>query len=414
MKIWIMNHYAIPPSMGGLVRHYYFSKYLQKKGHKVQIFTSSKIHNTEVNMIEGKELYKKQKVDGITYTFVKTSDYKGNGIKRIINMLEFPIRMWRVQRYFKKPDVIYTSSPDLFTALSGILLAKFLKLPCVVEVRDLWPESIVEYNGMSRKNPVIQILYQLEKWIYKQADKLIFTMEGGKDYIRDKGWDKDVNLRKVHHVNNGVDLEEFEFNKKHFQIKDNDLEDEAAFKVVYTGSVRKTNHIETLIRAVEACSSKSKIKLFLYGEGNEKEKLEEYCNKHKLDNIFFRGRVEKQYIPYILSKSDLNILNYQQAKIWKYGGSQNKLFEYLASKKPVCSNVEMGHSLIKKYRCGYEKNIESCLEYAKVIKQFSSLNCKENEAFYERIESIIQKYDYKRLTEQIERILIESLRKQKK
>lgn len=414
MKIWIINHYAIPPSMGGLVRHYYFSKYLQKKGHKVQIFTSSKIHNTDINMIEGKELYKKQKVDGITYTFVKTSDYKGNGIKRIINMLEFPIRMWKVQRHFKKPDVIYTSSPDLFTALSAVLLAKLLKLPSVVEVRDLWPESIVEYNGMSRKNPIIQILYQMEKWIYKQANALIFTMEGGKDYIREKGWEKAVDLRKVHHVNNGVDLEEFEYNREHYQIKDEDLEDKESFKVVYAGSIRKTNHIETLIHAVELCSSKSKIKLFLYGEGNEREELEEYCNEHKLNNIFFRGRVEKQYIPYILSKSDLNILNYQQAKIWKYGGSQNKLFEYLASKKPVCSNVEMGYSLIKKYKCGYEKNIVSSLDYAKVIQHFSSLEYKKYNEFCQRMESIIQKYDYEKLTEEIERILIESLRKQKK
>ena len=76
MKIWIINHYAIPPSMGGLVRHYYFSKYLQEKGHEVKIFTSSKIHNTNINIIQDKKLFKEQEIDGIKYTFVKNSYYK--------------------------------------------------------------------------------------------------------------------------------------------------------------------------------------------------------------------------------------------------------------------------------------------------------------------------------------------------
>ena len=76
--------------MGGLVRHYYFSKYLQKKGHTVKIFTSSKIHNTDINMIKDKSLYREEMEDGVEYTFVRSRDYKGNGIDRIVNMIDFP------------------------------------------------------------------------------------------------------------------------------------------------------------------------------------------------------------------------------------------------------------------------------------------------------------------------------------
>lgn len=195
MNIWIVNHYAIPPSMGGLVRHYYFSKYLQKKGHNVKIFTSSKIHNTDINMIQDKSLYKEQMMDGVEYTFVRSRDYKGNGLDRIINMIDTPFKIQKAMKVFykgEKPDVIYTSSPDLFVALFALVFGRRHKIPVVVEIRDLWPESIVEYSGMSKKNPIIQILYQLEKWIYKKADQLIFTMEGGKDYIKDKKWDNQL------------------------------------------------------------------------------------------------------------------------------------------------------------------------------------------------------------------------------
>ena len=144
MNIWILNHTATPPSMGGLVRHYYFSKYLTAMGHEVKLFTSSMVHNTKINMITGKELYKQQVVDGVAYTFVRSRSYQGNGLARIWGMLEFPVRLWKTCNRFPLPDLIYTSSPDLFTAFAALLYARRKKIPCVVEVRDRWPESIVE------------------------------------------------------------------------------------------------------------------------------------------------------------------------------------------------------------------------------------------------------------------------------
>lgn len=405
MKVWIINHYAIPPSLGGLVRHYYFSKYLQEKGHEVKIFTASKIHNTDVNMITDKKSYIEKDMDGVTYTFVRTSDYKGNGIDRIINMLQFPIRIWSVCRKFEKPDVIYTSSPDLFTAISAVLMAKCLKVKKVVEIRDLWPESIVEFSGFSRKNPIIQILYQVEKWLYRNADELIFTMEGGKQYIKDKGWTRGINPKKIHHVNNGVDLEEFEYNKERFQIQDADLENEEIFKVIYAGSIRSANNVETLVKAVEKLDEPKRCQLLFFGDGTDKETLEQYCKKHKLSNIKFKGKIEKKYIPYILSKSDLNIINYKQNKLIKYGGSQNKLFEYFASGKPICSNVQMGYSLIEKYHCGMEKDISSDKEYADLIRTFMDMTSEEYASYLQNSRKIAEKHDFKVLTDKLEKIL---------
>ncbi len=163
------------------------------------------------------------------------------------------------EAFFKKekPDVIYTSSPDLFVAFFALVFGRKKKIPVVVEVRDLWPESIVEYKRMSRKNPIIQVLYQLEKWIYKKADRLIFTMPGGKEYIKDKGWDKAIDLRKVHHINNGVDLEEFEANKKKYFLEDEDLKSQTIFKAVYVGSIRLVNHLEDIVNAAEDIEEKT-------------------------------------------------------------------------------------------------------------------------------------------------------------
>ncbi|RGT72488.1 glycosyltransferase WbuB [Ruminococcus sp. AF18-22] len=408
MNIWIVNHYAIPPSMGGLVRHYYFSKYLQKKGHTVKIFTSSKIHNTDINMIRDKSLYREKMEDGVEYTFVRSRDYKGNGMDRIINMMDLPFKTWKTMKQFYKeqrPDVIYTSSPDLFVSYFALLFGRKHKIPVVVEVRDLWPESIVEYNGMSRKNPIIQILYQLEKWIYKKADQLIFTMEGGKDYIRDKGWDKVVDLNKVNHVNNGVDLEEFEENAEKYQIEDTDLIDDTKFKVIYVGSIRKVNNLETLIDAAEELKGYTNIQFLVYGDGTERIKLEKRCFEDNI-NVKFKGRVEKKFIPYILKCSDLNVINVRAAGINKYGCSWNKLFEYMASRKPILCNLPVEYDLIKRWHLGASQNFATAKEYANTILEFSNKEVKEE--YFEQLEKCRLIYDYKNLANKIQDILLKA------
>ena len=102
MKIWVINQTATPPSLGGLVRHYYFSKNFALNDHSVRIITSSKIHNADINMIKDSSLYVEKEVDGIEYTFVKTCNYYSNGFKRIYSMLQFALNAIRVCSDLKK------------------------------------------------------------------------------------------------------------------------------------------------------------------------------------------------------------------------------------------------------------------------------------------------------------------------
>lgn len=412
MNIWIVNHYAIPPSFGGLVRHYYFSKYLEKKGHHVKIFTSSKIHNTDINMIKDHSLYCEKIIDGVEYTFVRSKDYKGNGLDRIINMMDLPFKMWHAMKFFWKkqiPDVIYTSSPDLFVAFFALCFGRKYQIPVVVEVRDLWPESIVEYRGMSKRNPLIQILYLLEKLIYIKSDKLIFTMEGGKDYIIDKKWDNKISPDKVEYVNNGVSIDEFDENVKKYTINDLDLNNADTFKVVYVGSIRKANNVENLVKVADElkCRGEKNISILIYGDGTERASLEEECRIKQLDNIKFKGKIDKKYVPYVLSKSNLNILNYKQAATWKYGGSQNKQFEYLASGRPICANVKMGYSIIEKFQCGVEENITSIEHYADIVSKYKNMQHDIYKGQCLRARKAAEMFDYQILGEKIESILEE-------
>ena len=414
MRVWIINHYAIPPSMGGLVRHYYFSRYLRKMGHDVRIMTASEIHNTDINMIRDGSLYREEMMDGVPYTFLKTRDYSGNGLSRIYNMLEFPVRIQQVVKKLVKggerPDVIYTSAPTIFAAGSALVAARRLKVPCVVEIRDIWPESIVEYKGMSRKNPIIAILYQLEKWLYRGADRLIFTMEGGKDYIREKGWERQVPLEKIRNLNNGVDLEEFDRNREEYQLEDADLLDEQTFKVVYTGSIRLVNNLGKVVEMAEYMKQhgEDKIRFLLYGDGTEREELIEQCRQKGLDNIRFPGKVEKKYIPFILSKSDLNLNHVKQTGIMRFGCSLNKQFDYFASGKPVLSDLTVSYDLIERYGAGVTLPTQDTEALCQEVLRFARMPKEEYEQYCKNARHAAEQYDYQELTQKLLEILQET------
>jgi glycosyltransferase involved in cell wall biosynthesis len=392
--------------MGGLVRHYYFSKYLTNKGHRVKIFTSSKIHNSEINIIKDKVLLKEEIIDGVEYSFIRSTEYKGNGFGRIFNIIEFPLRLFKVSKTISKPDVIYTSSPDLFTALTAILIAKKFKIKVVVEIRDLWPESIVEYSKISKKNIIIKILYKLEKWIYKKADKLVFTMSGGKNYIIDKGWNNVIDLNKIYQVNNGVDIDEFNINKENSILNDIDLTDNT-FKVIYMGSIRKVNHIISLVQAARVLQERgfTDIKILIYGDGTEKKELEELSKRLELNNLKFKGFVEKKYVAGILTSANVNVVHVQNTGLSKYGCSWNKLFEYMASGKPILSNCPQEDDLINKYDCGISKYLEKPEEYADSILYFYNMEQEKYNKICTNALTAAREYDYKKLTNDIEKIL---------
>ena len=406
--VWIINHYALTPSQGGLSRHFFFAKELTARGYNVRIFTSSAIHNTDINMIgeEEKVTFKDVDFDGVHYTYIKCGSYKGNGLGRIKNMLGFSFSIRKIWKAYKHeaPDVIYTSTPDLLTPWRAVPFAKKHKLPCVVEVRDLWPLSVVEYNNISEKNPVIVALYMLERHIYKKADALVFTMPGGGDYIKDKGWEKKVSLEKVFNINNGIDVEAQERQAKENAFSDPDLDDDS-FKVIYCGSIRKVNNVGKLIEAAELLKENRDIKFLIYGDGTQREELEIYCKEKGIGNVVFKGYVDKKFVPYICTKAGANIISVKQTGVSKYGVSWNKLFDYMNAGKPIISTVKVNFDLIEANKCGISCENQDVRTIADAILKIK--NCKKTD--YDKMcynaKQAAKQFDFKVLTDKFEQVI---------
>ncbi|MCD8900652.1 glycosyltransferase family 4 protein [Staphylococcus gallinarum] len=362
-KVWILNHYATDNYFNEGGRHYWISQFLLEKGYDVNIICANTRHNSNDVVNVSKGTFSKSIKSNIPFTFIKSTTYKKNNHKRIFNILSFTLNLLRTNKKLAdeigKPDIILASSVHPLTLVAGLRMAKFWNIPCIVEIRDLWPESIVAYGILSENNVLSKLMYKGEKWIYQKADSIIMTWEGGYDYIKNKGWFNKVNKDKIHHISNGVVLNSFYNNSENYKITDNDLNNKSLKTFVYTGSIRKVNNIELLVKAakiIQEKNNKSNIKILVYGDGEEKEYLEEMVKNLELFNIEFKGSVPKKYVPYILQHSYVNILHNKSTVLDKYGQSQNKLFEYLAAGNSILQTYTTGYSVIDKYECG------QCLE----------------------------------------------------
>jgi len=380
-KIWLWNHYATDMYKNKGGRHYWFAENLIKEEYHATVFCANTYHNKTEFIDTGKKKNTTDILNGIPFVFVKTTPALGNGLDRVKNMGLFYWNLFSVAKAYAKehgkPDVIIASSVHPLTMVAGIQIAKKMNVPCICEIRDLWPEAIFSFNKAKENSLLGKILVAGEHWIYKKADALIFTKEGDTDYIKEKKWDTgqggDINLNKAHYINNGVDVEAFNKSINEKVIEDEDLES-GKFNVVYVGAIRPVNNVGNILDTAKLLKDDKEIQFLIYGDGNQKEMLEKRVAKEGLDNVKMKGFVNKQFIPYILSKSSLNILNYSHTQYnWARGNSSNKLFEYMASGKPIISTVKMGYSIIEKYKCGIELENSTPEELVQAISDIKNM-----------------------------------------
>lgn len=410
MKIWLINNYTMLPEHGPMTRQYYFAKELSARGHEVTAFAGSHIHNSDIQLVEG-ERWKIWQEQPFRWVYVHTLAYGKSRKKQILSMFQFYRNTAIAAQYFRKqygtPDVILGSSAHPLTALLAVRLGQKYRCKSIAEIRDLWPESIVAFGIAGPHNPAVLALRRLEKWIYKKADAVVFTMEGAYDYIVEQGWGKEIPRSKVHHINNGVDLELFDYNKEHFRAEDPDLDDPNIFKVIYTGSVRRVNNLGLLVDAAK-CVKDPRVKLLVWGDGDEREALERRVRDEKISNIVFKGKVEKKYIPSIVSRADLNLVHWEQAPLLKYGVSYNKLFDYMAAGRPIFSTVCPGYSIWEKYDCGRDTEDTRPEPLARELEKMAALSPEELSRLGENAREGSRDYDFRVLTQKLLNVIGEN------
>lgn len=396
-NIWIICHYAQQPPLNTMLRYHNWGKELVKRGYSVTIVAASTIHNTDIDIVERLGTVS-DTCDGVRYRYIKSPRYSGNGIQRIKNMLTFCLGLSRLKT--EKPDVIINCEAYLYPFVRYY----WKKIPIITDTVDLWPQSIIEYGGFDVNNPIIQVLYRLERNAYLKSSAMIFSMEGGIDYVREQTYANKVDFSKIFHINMGCDIP-----KKDQELEGISFElgwNPAEFNVVYCGSIRVANQVQQICDAARIMKQRgyNDIKFQIYGNGDDLEMLQKYVNENGIDNVRFYGRIEKEKIPFILSHGKANILTYKHVPLMKYGGSQSKLFDYLASGKPIICNAKFGYNLIERYHCGVVAENQSAEALADAVENLYKTEPAELTEMGQRARKTAEMYDQPILVDQLEKV----------
>lgn len=387
-------------------RHYYIAKHLKAMGFSPTIICASTIHNSNEEIgsyVKDKNFHTEIK-DDIKYIFIKTRIYEDNGLKRVLNMIDFFKNLLKSKKKIAniagKPDVIYASSVHPLTLIAGINLSKYFKAKNISEVRDLWPESLIAYNIIKSNSLIAKLLYLGEKNIYKRAEEIVMTWPGGQKYIKLKGWENEIDLNKIRHISNGVDLQSFDSSKRANlnKIKSQYFNDTYRH-IIYTGSIRKVNNITLLVEVAKKCELENmdNIVFDIFGDGSERKLIEEMIENYGLKNIRLHGKVPKEFIPAILNFGYINILHNKSTILDKYGQSQNKLFEYLAAGNCILQTYRTNYSIIEEKKCGLIASEQTAEQIFKQIV-FLNKNPENVKQMGKNARKASKSYDYKLLT----------------
>ncbi len=291
------------------------------------------------------KLFQSEYIDGIKVIRVWSYITANEGtLKRIVDYVSFAI-MGFLSSLFVKTDIIIATSPQFFTAIAGRMASFFKRKPWIMEVRDIWPESIVAVGAM-KKSKAISLLEKAEKHLYNSASKIVVVTDSFKQNIISKG----IDSKKIYVIKNGVFIEKFKPISKDSNLLSN-LNLENKFIVAYFGTHGMAHKLDFILKCAKVINDPDIHFLFI-GDGAERENLLRLKKELSLDNVTMLYSVPKDEIQNYISIIDVALVNLKKSDTFK-SVIPSKIFENAAMQKPILLGVE-GESkdLVESYRAG--------------------------------------------------------------
>ncbi|WP_298314740.1 glycosyltransferase family 4 protein [uncultured Aquimarina sp.] len=384
-NIWIINQYITSPDIDrDGYRHYYIAKHLQKEEkYNTLLITSSFSHAPyRHNKIKG--LYKFVNKDVNTLILKGNKYNKSHGKGRMLSWLIFCVNLCLLpfisRKKVPKPDIIVLSSLPLLPVLNILVFRKLFYPKCkfIFEIRDLWPMSAIELGNYSEKNIFMRFLRYIEKLAYTHADIIISVLPRADKHIKKVLGHDNFEYKWI---TNGFELP----NSAENPIEDifEDKIDSKTFNIGYAGTIVIANPLDTIIKVVSELKEKN-IHLYILGGGPEKERLLKLSEDY--DNIHFLDRVPKDYVRLFLSKMDVLFMGKgtKDTKIYDFGTSQLKTFDYFYAKKPIIQALGSNENPVTYSNSGYVVAPEDPDSLKERILYFKNLSKQESYEYGKR------------------------------
>jgi len=393
LKILFLTDNFFPESNAPANRTYEHCREWVKKGVEVTVITCvPNFPKGEVFSGYKNKLYQKEIIDGIKVVRVWSYITANEGtIKRILDYISFAV-MGFIISLFHKTDIIIATSPQFFTAIAGAFSSIFKRKPWILEVRDIWPESIVAVGAIKNKK-VINFLEKIEKWLYQKADKIIVVTDAFKTDISNKG----ISCEKIEVIKNGVFL-----NKFTPITKDNNLIEELGlqnkFIVAYFGTHGMAHKLDFIIHSASKVLDPD-ILFVLIGDGAEKEKLLLLKEELGTANVLLFPSVPKHDMQKYISIIDVALVNLKKSDTFK-NVIPSKIFENAAMEKPIFLGVE-GESkeIIELYNAGLCFEPENQDDFIRKLINIKDLTIDNH--FLEGCRNLSKNFDRKKLADKM-------------
>jgi glycosyltransferase involved in cell wall biosynthesis len=366
VKILLLTQWFDPePTFKGLL----FAQALRDEGYEVEVLTGFPNYPGG-KVYDGYKIsyYQKDVMDGITvHRAPLYPSHDASSIKRIFNYLSFAASTFIVGLIkTRKIDVIYSYHPPLTTSLSALLLSFIKRVPFVIDVQDLWPDTL-SATGMVNNKKVLAIVSKVCDFVYKRAAKVVVLSPGFKSRIKSRGVPADK-IEVIYNWCNEPALNNFEESA----VK---LPDNGNLNLLFAGNLGFAQGLPSIVLAAEILQKNNiRVNIVLLGDGVAKEKAVKDVKIKILNNIFFLPRVTMQQVGGILSKADMLLVHL----------TNNELFEItvpsrtqasLAMAKPIIMGVKGDAAdLIFKANAGLACEPDNPVSLANAITELSLLS----------------------------------------
>lgn len=327
-RVLVLNQYALPRSEPGGTRH-------------VELF--GQLDGWQTTLVAGRLNHYTQRAittDDPRFRLVPIPPYTGAGVNRILGWVCFAVQATAIGLRAPRPDVVYASSPQLLAAVAGVAVARLRRTPLIVEIRDLWPESLVAGGALRRHGLLHRLLIRLERWIYAQADQIVAVTGGWESHLAGHGADP----HRVTVIPNGTDIE------GHTPPRTDHRLDEPLV-AIYAGAHGPANGLDSLVDAARELPG---LRILLVGSGSQRQRLRDRALNEGLDNVTFMDSVPKEAMADVLARCDIGIHTVDPLPVLALGMSPNKVFDYMAAGLPVVSNAGAGiRPIVDEQDCGW-------------------------------------------------------------
>jgi len=333
---------------------------------------TSGLNNTQFPVAEGKSfsVYTYENIKILALRAGYNNGRYGTGLpgwQRMLAFIRFARAATRIGTTLPRPDVIFATHTPLTVGFTGINLRKHFNVPFVFEVRDLWPEAMVNIGAI--KNPlVIALLRRWSRKIYFAADAISAASPGMKEGILKYG----IPDEKVTVITQGCDLDLFSPTRKGAGVRDR-LGLGNRFAAIYFGAIGLANGLDYVVEAGSILKQRGRndIVIVLHGAGGKRKELERMVESRNLDNIVFSNPVPaKEDLAEIVAACNVCMTIYRASR--EHSWSPNKMFDALSAGKPILINVPgwLGNT-IEGNKCGFANDPQNPASLANRLEQLA-------------------------------------------